>query len=336
MATTTWTPLSDDQRAFWDGWLTEARDHNAFQSLTWGELKRSSGWDPVRLVAKDGQGRIVGLVQLLRRKIAGSTIGWAPGGPVLGFCETDTGRELGSLSDVLESSGFRAVRFDSYLTRGGSSSYEFSRLLRPAGARVNSGFTSQLDLRSLSEARSTSSTNHLRNLRRAKAAGLEVRTADGPDGVGEFLALYEAMRTAKELKHVPDLSHDVSLMGGAFGGDALVFNVYQGNAPVSTALVLRSGDRAIYIAGATPPRGRELSAGHLLFHELFRELVDRGVKNFDFGGLDPRSERARGVDLFKLGFGGVIQERVGEWDWAKNGLTHLGFNLAMRLRGARG
>lgn len=336
MATKEWIELAEDERALWDDWLTRARDQNAFQSLAWGELKRLSGWDPVRLITKDAQGTIVGVVQILRRRSAGLAIGWSPGGPVLGFPETDIGRELAALSGALEPLGFRAVRFDSYLSRGGSGSYEFSRLLRPVKTRVNSGFTSQIDLRSISEAQTTWSTNHLRNLRRAEAAGLELRVAEGPSGVGEFLALYQAMRTAKELKHVPDLSHDVSLLGGAFGDDALVFNVYQGGTAVSTALVLRSGRHAIFITGATPPRGRELSAGHLLFHELFRELVGRGVDTFDFGGLDPRTESARGVDLFKLGFGGVIQERVGEWDWARNRLTHLGFNMAMRLRRARG
>lgn len=336
MATVVWELASDDPSE-WDEHLVQASDHNVFQSHSWGEMKRKSGWRPLRLVAEDSGGNRLGQVQILQRKIANFAIGWAPGGPLLGFPDSRIGRELSSLITYLDDqSGLLAVRLDCYMTGGGTTGYEFRRLLRRARESINSGFTSWLDLRSMPQGEWLDTKEHRRILRQGDAAGVSTQTVDGEAGVTQFIPLYELMRRSKDLKGIPDIRNDVTLMGQMFGHDVFVVIASESRTAISSALVLKFGKRAFYVGGATSPRGRKLSAGHIVFHHLFRELSDRGVEEFDLGGLDPSSNQARGVDLFKLGLGGVIQERVGEWDWTKNGLTHLGFNLAMRLRGARG
>lgn len=84
--------------------------------------------------------------------------------------------------------------------------------------------------------------------------------------------------------------------------------------PATSCLVLTLADKAFYLLAATGTDGRRISAAYAMVFKLFELLKSRGVTRFDFGGIDPLSPSARGVDHFKRGFGGEIVEYLGEWE----------------------
>lgn len=314
----------------WNEALLGATDHNPFQSVEWGELNRPR-WRPLRFLASNRGGRTVGMVQILQRSVGPMSIGWAPGGPVLGFGEENIGAAVGALPQAFSGTSLKAVRFDCYMPRQGLISYDFHRFLKPAFIKVNSGFTSWIDLHSLTNhMESRWGSDHRRILRRAKEAGVTVRAQPG-GGQKDFLSVYNDMRSTKGMRSLPDLRQVTTRIHELFGDDAIAMTAYYEDQAISTALLLRSGNSATYVAGGTSKTGRRVGGGHVLFDELLTELPRRGIDRFDLGGLDPRPQN-QGVDRFKLGLGGAIHERVGEWDWATGPLTRAGLNVGVSLR----
>ena len=59
----TWTHDRDASASSWNAALVRLADANVFQSHEWGEHKRASGWEPLRLVARDASGQTVGMAQ---------------------------------------------------------------------------------------------------------------------------------------------------------------------------------------------------------------------------------------------------------------------------------
>ncbi len=86
--------------------------------------------------------------------------------------------------------------------------------------------------------------------------------------------------------------------GGCMIGQALL-----DNRPVSSILILCHGASATYQAGWSDTDGRQLG-GHyrLLWHALSR-LKDKGISDFDLGGI--HDDSAENVSAFKDGLGGT-------------------------------
>lgn len=330
MALVQWGLAADIDLEEWDTLLRSASDHNVYQGFRWGEMKRGSGWQPLRLIAQGPGDEVVGMLQILQRKVGPWLVGWASGGPVLGFPQTDPLHVLEGLPGVLSASGFASVRLDCYHPRDSATSYAFSRVFKTVRVRINSGFTSFVDL---TDRGRRPSTNHSRNLKKALAEELRLEASWGEARVGEFVSLYDAMRRSKGVD-LPDIHRGLAQLGKAFGPDVLTVFAYGSTEALSVALVVRSGTLALFIGGATTPEGRRLSAGHLVFESLFEELAQAGVESFDLGGMAPANREALGVDRFKLGFGGSISERMGEWDWTKGPISRFVMSTLVRI-GAR-
>jgi len=72
-----------------------------------------------------------------------------------------------------------------------------------------------------------------------------------------------------------------------------------------------------------------------MFAKLRGLLREEGVVEFDFGGINPQSDLARGVDHFKRGFGGREIQYLGEWDQATSAVLRMvtNFLIGRRNRG---
>ncbi|MBV9866838.1 MAG: peptidoglycan bridge formation glycyltransferase FemA/FemB family protein [Abitibacteriaceae bacterium] len=78
-----------------------------------------------------------------------------------------------------------------------------------------------------------------------------------------------------------------------------------------------------------------MRASYALVNYLVEYLQQHGITEFDFGGLDPRSSAAAGVNQFKRGFGGELIEYLGEWEWASQSWLRYALNLAVWYRGSQ-
>ena len=331
----TWRRLGPEERPVWDALLDKAGDATLFQSPAWGELKRASGWTPELWVTQGGPA-LAGMQVLIKRLPFGRSLAWAPGGPMteLPGCKPELAGEL--MRSWLEE--FRA--------RGGV--YARFRLHRPADpawerglaaaaarplSRINSGVSLRFDLaKSMEDLRAAFSSKHRYYVRQAEGAGLD--WSSGHDGAlaRELVALYEGMAAAKAVEAGLFEPEAVGRMVERFGERAVVLIGRRAGEPVTGCLAVRTGKNAFYLAAATPPAGRELSAAYAMVPRLLELLKQAGVRSLDFGGVDPGNERAKGVDHFKKGFGGAAVEYLGEWDWASYGWLRwaAGFIIARR------
>ena len=84
----------------WDEFVSNHPDGHHVQSSLWSQLKQLNGWEPVRLIARQG-GQIVAGVQILSKSIPvplAGYFGYAPKGPL--FSTSDEAFQRSFLSEV--------------------------------------------------------------------------------------------------------------------------------------------------------------------------------------------------------------------------------------------
>ncbi|MFH1769412.1 MAG: peptidoglycan bridge formation glycyltransferase FemA/FemB family protein [Parcubacteria group bacterium] len=100
---------------------------------------------------------------------------------------------------------------------------------------------------------------------------------------------------------------------------------------ISVATVLRSGDTAYYLHGASDHEYRSMMAPYALHWKIIRDLKARKVKKYDMWGID--AKRWPGVTRFKLGWGGRVVEYPGAFDLTVSGFWHLVYKMGRKILG---
>lgn len=91
------------------------------------------------------------------------------------------------------------------------------------------------------------------------------------------------------------------------------------------ALILEYGDTCTYLHGASDYEFRNLMAPHLMHWEMIQDAKGRGLKLYDFWGID--DVKYPGVTRFKLQFGGRVVEYPGAFELPINQLIHFLYKL---------
>lgn len=145
------------------------------------------------------------------------------------------------------------------------------------------------------------------HLNKAEKAGLSFEHA-GPERLPEFDALYHAMTGRKQFADHSAYETVPALM--AIEDPALrpeLFFVRHEGQVVAGAIIFKSGDRAVYLYGATNEAALPLRAGYFIHWQIIRWLRDNtGATWYDLGGTDG----FQGLHQFKKGMvgeAGVIQ-----------------------------
>ncbi len=71
-------------------------------------------------------------------------------------------------------------------------------------------------------------------------------------------------------------------------------------------------------------------AAYAMVVKLLASLKEKGITQFDFGGIAPASLAASGVNHFKRGFGGELVEYLGEWEWVVSPSVRWGANYLIK------
>ncbi len=325
----TWRLLDPGLRADWGSWLVRAPFAPVFQAWGWGEFKQAAGWVPARFVAFDTNNEAVGLAQVLVRHLPGGMrFVWAPGGPI-GIPESSALPELMANfhADVGHALGQSYVRCNLMVRRNQDDAEALGRVMARPKFFLNSGYSILLDLSGDQAAWIKSiAAKHRYYVRKSQAAALEWRYGDSDDILRALADMSVRMARDKGLRpqgfNFEKLSELRLHLPRAFRG--LVG--YLGGEAVTGCMVLRQGLGVFYFAAATVGRGRELSAAYAMVAELRTRLREEGVMQLDFGGINPRSKTAQGVDHFKRGFHGEVVEYLGEWEsggWVARALGNL-------------
>lgn len=120
---------------------------------------------------------------------------------------------------------------------------------------------------------------------------------------------YERDKTAKGYDGV-SLKTMVYLAGEfSRGKNMLIGTALFDEKPIAAIVILIHGKSATYQIGYTSEQGRKTSAHHLLLWQAVEQLKERGIHDFDLGGIN--EDTAKGVKRFKMGMGGQIVETLG-------------------------
>lgn len=292
--------------------LETASDANVFQTKGWSEHKRAAGWTAERYAASDPDGGVIGMVQLLWQRVGPIRLGWAPGGPVLGFRRAVRGPTLiAELAAILRRDGPSYVRLASHHPATPPLCDAWDRLLSRPARPLTTGSSYIVDLSGGMDAiveRMTAA--HRKSARRALAGAIAWQ--EGRDDAAPALAeLYTEMSRLKTADLRPLETERIRSILGALGARAAILLGVTTAGPMAACLYVTVGRRAYALLPATGPRGRAAHAGFALHLELFRRLSERGVCELDLAGADPARPR-NDVDRFKEGFGARLVEYLGE------------------------
>jgi hypothetical protein len=140
------------------------------------------------------------------------------------------------------------------------------------------------------------------NLKKALKQDFEFTVTDDGQGVEMFLDLYETMLKRKNFNDTSAIRTLRSLMDSNVPTfrPRLILMSYQGT-PTAGAVIDMSGDKAIYLYGATDARALPLNAGYALHWYIASFLCESNrILQYDLGGND----LDRGLHQFKKGFVG--------------------------------
>lgn len=184
-------------------------------------------------------------------------------------------------------------------------------------SKIDSGISISIDLKpSLEDLRAAMTSKHRYYVKQSEKAALEWRSGNSEELVSHMTILYCQMTRSKGIEAKSFAPEVIAAMVRAFGKDALILAGYSAGQPVTACLILCCAGHAFYLMAATDAEGRKLSAAYAMVSQLLETLKAQGIRAFDFGGIDPGSDSAAGVDHFKKGFGGEIVKYMGEWEWA--------------------
>jgi lipid II:glycine glycyltransferase (peptidoglycan interpeptide bridge formation enzyme) len=146
------------------------------------------------------------------------------------------------------------------------------------------------------------------NLKKAEKNDFDIEVLDAADGLDRFMALYDTMLERKRFKDrssvhtLPDL-----LAADVAAFRPMIVMVRHDGRDTAGAVIDTSGERAVYLYGATDDRALPLKAGYVLHWWIAEYLcADARVRWYDLGGDDAD----QGLHQFKKGFvgkGGVIE-----------------------------
>ncbi|WP_295317716.1 GNAT family N-acetyltransferase, partial [Roseobacter sp.] len=140
------------------------------------------------------------------------------------------------------------------------------------------------------------------NLKRAEKNAFEITILEAGDGLDRFMALYDRMLQRKDFNDgsaiwtLPDIlaTRTAELL-------PMVVMVRHEGRDTAGAIVDTSGERAVYLYGATDDRALPLKAGYALHWWIAERLCAMpGVKWYDLGG----DQGDQGLRQFKKGFVG--------------------------------
>lgn len=171
------------------------------------------------------------------------------------------------------------------------------------------------------------------HLNKADKAGLSFEHA-GPERLGEFDALYQAMTDRKQFVDHSAYDTVASLMSLDDPLRPELFFVRHDGVVVGGGLIFKAGDRAVYLYGATNDQALPLRAGYYMHWHIMRWLRDNTSATwYDLGGTDG----FQGLHQFKkgmVGTEGVIRPVPPVANYASHKRAYLAGSAAFAARDA--
>jgi lipid II:glycine glycyltransferase (peptidoglycan interpeptide bridge formation enzyme) len=311
----------DDSQSEWNSLLAEMPFFSIYQSYEWGEIKKNDGWKIIRLVDQNKKS----MAQILYKKLPFNIFFfWCPGGVL--------GEELEVDFRYLK----RELKFSFYYFRVSFHDFKLaldkifkSNYTKPTYS-LNSNQCMILNLSpSSEELLMAMSSNWRHNLKRFEKKKINVERWDRPNA----LELYEYYNKFEKMKGL-SRQHSLNSIQGVIEKFQERLVILKASNENGELLALRGylymGDRALDWYAITTDLGRVFYASNGVCWLTLLDAKARGIKVYDFSGVDPVNNV--GVYNFKKGTGAKLVNYPGEYETSSVNLVNFLINLLMKYK----
>jgi lipid II:glycine glycyltransferase (peptidoglycan interpeptide bridge formation enzyme) len=311
------------ERARFDDAVAASPLADFMQSWEWGEVKRPSGWTPLRLLVTDGE-RVRAACSVLSKVPAPGVppLLYAPRGPVLDYADDEALRAL--VAGVKRHAGKAfMLKCDPPVARADAAALERAGFAHaPSGAfgGVQPVAVMVLDLDKPEDDVFAGFKNKWRyNVRLAERKGVKVREGARDDLRAFYEVLVETARRdgflVRGRAYFETLWDELEPRGML----KLFLAEYEGRV-IAGIVLLCMGGRATYVYGASSNEHRNVMPNHLVQWTAIRWARANGHRVYDFRGVSPVRDgepvepHIAGLNRFKEGFGARYVEYAGPYD----------------------
>jgi lipid II:glycine glycyltransferase (peptidoglycan interpeptide bridge formation enzyme) len=297
----------------WDTLVTSFRHHSALQGWGFGEARRVTSWEPVRLrLERDGVP--FAAAQVLRRKQYGLGFLYCPRGPAL--------NDLADLEDVgkllNDWAGFGDVSVTieppmPILSSGDPSVIPSSLGVWVHAAPIQPEHTVLIDVTQSEDAL----LKHMHEMarRNTKTSLKEGVTASVEVDFDAFWTLFSETNARSQLLQRHRRYYEAMYLEcRRYGGDAQLITARKDGVPLATGMVIGLGDELCYLYGGSTrlerkEGERDPKASNGFYWGMLKYAHERGYKRLDLFGI-PRvitaEKHSFGVYEFKMRLGGQM------------------------------
>lgn len=323
--------LDAGEEGLWEAFVRQHPRGHLFQSWGWGELKRRTGWQAVRLaVLEDGDIRAA--AQLLLRSRFGLSIAYVPRGPVASH-ENPGAYDalLDAMHKIARSRHSVYLKLEPNELRGrGLEPFLESRGFEASPQTMQYAATVMLDLSEGVEAlyaRMKSKTRQ--NMRLAEKRGVRVRPAGSAADLERFQEMMEATGAREGFPIRPLAYHRDLLEEFRERGQGELLLADLDGTVIAGLMVFAYGRGGVELYGASDGAFAKLKPNYLLRRAALDWCLERGCASYDFGGISTEAAESMeageeavedasglwGVYEFKRRFGGAPARFAGAFDY---------------------
>lgn len=308
------------------------------QSWEWGEFRKKSGLEVVRLGHFEGN-KLTLAYQLSFHKvpILNKTIGYLPKGPMVNAKMTEALFDLGQRKNA----AFIKLEPNVILgEKNSDTSLEMRKIdkrLVPAKKSLFTKYNFLLDLTQPQEKIMASMHPKTRyNIGIAQKKGVEVYESTKDSDFEIYLKLYfDTTARQKYFGHTPAYHNLLWKTLMPSGMAKLLIAKYQGK-PLVAWMLFNFGDTLYYPYGGSSTEHKDVMASNLVAFEAITLGKKLGLKTFDmWGALGPDADNSDpwyGFHRFKAGYGPKLVEYLGTFDLVITPTLYNSLNVADRLR----
>lgn len=322
--------LDENEKEYYNAFLEQSPKGHIMQTWEWGEVKRKTGWKPLRLIVECSYNkRALAAVLLLKRDLpfTGKSFLYSPRGPVLDFTDHELFYFLvQEIKKIAKSENAVFLKIDPDIKVGSElEKYLAVNNFRSAGKEKNFDnvqprFVMRLDITPSDEEIFKGFHSKTRyNIRLAEKRGVKIKEKCSKSDLEVF---YEILKITAErdgflIRSYP--YYEALWEDLIEKGLANLFMAYYNGQAVSGTIALVFGDKTWYVYGASDNEHRKHMPNYLLQWHMINWAKKRGCKIYDFRGISgdfsPHNP-LYGLYRFKKGFNPDIVEFIGEYDLA--------------------
>ncbi|MGI6685627.1 MAG: lipid II:glycine glycyltransferase FemX [Bacillota bacterium] len=314
------------EKDYFNNFIASSPKGHVLQTWEWGELKAKTGWLPLRLMVEK-EGHPIAAVSILKRSIPvlKKNIFYAPRGPVLDMKEPGLfSFLLGEIKKLAKIHNAVFLKIDPDVSVKDPLWQVALKKEGFRGAEKGEGFEGiqpkfvfRLDISPDEEQLMKNLHQKTRyNIRLAERKGVRIDQGTKEDLPVFYQVLQETCARDRFLVRSYQYFADLFDLLTPPGFTKLFLAKLEDKV-IAGAILLKIGDKAWYLYGASSNEARNTMPNYLMQWEMIRWSKSQGCSLYDFRGVsgDLREDNPLyGLYRFKKGFNGEFTEFIGEYD----------------------